>query len=297
MLIAWANPDDLREQDENARVMPQEMLNQLAVNIKRRGMIESLPYCAATERGVEIVSGHHRVLAAKAACLKEIPILLDMSGLSRSAIAAKQLGHNNIAGTDDADVVRRIVAKIQDVNDMLEAYLPKTLNVEPAPVDLDKLLAPHVKFEWKTVTLIFLPHQFTQFKEFADSLAGSHDLIGVTTLPWFKPFVEAMTKYGRFKGVIALGMVVAALTQLAKQEMAAGLTVEELFNDQGELKEAWVPLAAVIGTEEIPTTAAVVLRKALDQMLADGTITKKNLWQGVEYLAAEWLAGAPKAMG
>lgn len=80
--MARVDPSSLREQDLNARTMPREKFNQLVENVKRRGQLEELPYCAETEKGIEIVSGHHRVRAAKNAGLETIPVLLDRSGLS-----------------------------------------------------------------------------------------------------------------------------------------------------------------------------------------------------------------------
>lgn len=53
----------IREQDINARIMKNEMQRQLTDNIKKRGQLESLPFCALTEDGnrIEIISGHHRI--------------------------------------------------------------------------------------------------------------------------------------------------------------------------------------------------------------------------------------------
>jgi hypothetical protein len=54
-------PSALREQDVNARSMPKAMFERLAQTIGRDKRLESLPLCDKTERGLEIVSGHHRV--------------------------------------------------------------------------------------------------------------------------------------------------------------------------------------------------------------------------------------------
>lgn len=291
MVIALANPDLLREQDENARVMEGEMFNQLVVNLKRRGLPESLPYCVATERGVEIVSGHHRVRAARAAGMTEVPIILDRSGLTRSQIVAKQLAHNNLAGFDDKDVLRRRVAHISEVDDLLEAYLPKDLNVEPAPVDLDKLLAPRVTFDWKILTFTFLPHQFEQVKALSEALVGAHDLVGLALIEQFQPLIPALGKYSRFKNVTAVGMIVAVLIQQALQAISEGGTLAELVREDGKpLRTGWVELEALLGTARVPSDVAVVIQRALEAMLAAKVITRKNLWQALELWAADYLA-------
>src|SRR2546427_679740 len=81
----------LREQDVNARSMPKAMFERLSQTIARDKRLESLPLCAKTESDFEIISGHHRTRAATAAGLSELFVLVDVTGLSRSQIAAKQL--------------------------------------------------------------------------------------------------------------------------------------------------------------------------------------------------------------
>src|SRR5437667_8151464 len=98
-------PSALREQDVNARSMPKAMFERLAQTIARDKRLESLPLCAKTERGLEIVSGHHRLRAATAAGVIELFALVDVTGLSRSQIAAKQLAHNSIEGEDNEQLL------------------------------------------------------------------------------------------------------------------------------------------------------------------------------------------------
>ncbi len=58
-LELWkVHPSFLREQDVNARAMPKAMFERLAQTIARDKRLESLPLCAKTERGLEIISGH-----------------------------------------------------------------------------------------------------------------------------------------------------------------------------------------------------------------------------------------------
>lgn len=86
MCIAKCSLDSLREQDINARIMDDAKFNQLVANIEKRGTLEQLPYCVLTDRGVEIVSGHHRTRAARAAGLDHVNVLLDRTKLIRSSI-------------------------------------------------------------------------------------------------------------------------------------------------------------------------------------------------------------------
>lgn len=131
LVIAKVNIDFVKEQDINARIMKNEMQDQLTQNIKKRGQLESLPFLVLSNGRLEIVSGHHRIKSARAAGIKELIAIIDVSGLTRSQIAAKQLAHNAIAGFDDESTLREICKMITDVDDMLESYIGKEIMEEP----------------------------------------------------------------------------------------------------------------------------------------------------------------------
>ena len=123
-LELWkVHPSSLREQDVNARSMPKAMFERLAQTIARDKRLESLPLCAKTERGLEIISGHHRVRAATAAGISEMFVLVDVTGLTRSQIAAKQLAHNAIEGQDNEQLLAEIYRQIEDAESKLEAFI------------------------------------------------------------------------------------------------------------------------------------------------------------------------------
>ena len=159
LIIAKVPLTSLREQDINARIMKNEMQKQLTDNIRKRGQLESLPFCALVDGKIEIISGHHRIRSAKdSGVINEIYVILDVTGLTRSQIAAKQLAHNAISGFDDQSTLKEIVKLIDDVDDMLESYIGKDILGEPL-AELEKLLSPTVEYDWKNIVFTFLPHQ------------------------------------------------------------------------------------------------------------------------------------------
>jgi hypothetical protein len=99
------NVDETIEQDLNARAQPKEMFERLTATIGKDGRLEALPFLAQTQRGLEIVSGHHRVRAARAADVTDIYGVVDVTNLTRDQIAAKQLAHNAISGYDDTQII------------------------------------------------------------------------------------------------------------------------------------------------------------------------------------------------
>lgn len=128
LVIAKVKLTDFREQDINARIMKTEMQKQLTDNIKKRGQLESLPFCALIDGKIEIISGHHRIRSAKdSGVLTELFVILDTTGLRRSQVAAKQLAHNAISGFDDQSTLKEIAKMIDDVDDMLESYIGKDI--------------------------------------------------------------------------------------------------------------------------------------------------------------------------
>jgi hypothetical protein len=216
---------DLHEQDINARIMEPAMFAQLVANIKKRGQLESLPFCAvpAGKDHIEIVSGHHRARAASAAGLKRIPCIVDRSGLNRSQVIAKQLAHNAISGFDDQDTLKRLAAMITDVDLRLESWVAAEAKFPTSEQNREdiKLLAPRLDVEWKTVTLTFLPHQLDDFKALIDALEGTQDLVAAAPLDCFEAFVKALSGVSRIKDIRNAGTVIALLTRIALEQIQA----------------------------------------------------------------------------
>lgn len=155
--LMYVAVDDCREQDINAQSMPKAMFDQLVSNIKESGAPESIPLLAKTEQGLEIISGHHRVRASRAAGLK-MTLAFVYEELSRSRIHSKQLAHNSIHGASDPELVKRIWERITDVQARFEAFIdPRQFDtIKPVsfkPVDVDMTATA------KTVLFIFLPTQ------------------------------------------------------------------------------------------------------------------------------------------
>lgn len=59
-----------------------------------------------------------------------------------------------------------------------------------------------------------------------------------------------------------------------------------------EGQEDWVTLRSLFGTAKIPGDIADLLKAVIEKMTASGDIGDKNKFQALEYMAAEYLAGA-----
>ncbi len=226
--LRYVRFSDLHEQDLNAQVMQPAEFERLVENIRTRGALESIPYAAQPpgQRYAEIVSGHHRVRAAIVAGISEGWVMVDTSPLTRSQITAKQIAHNQLVGRSDEAILRQLLERIDNVDDLLETGLQA--DMLPGPdIDHTALNTPHADFEWRTVTLTFLPHQMDSFTELVARLDGQQDMVGVAPVELFDAFARALMAFQRFKDVRSVGTAVAILTRMALEAVAAGQETDE----------------------------------------------------------------------
>lgn len=211
---------DLKEQDVNAHVMGSAMFERLAENIRREGQLESVPYCAQPngQGPIEIISGHHRIRAARAAGMTHVVVLVDRAARTRSQIIAKQLAHNALVGNDDPELVRRLVSQIKNVDDLLatglnQEFLPNQDNFTMT------LFTPHADFQWRYCSFTFLPHQMDQLKELARRSTEHSDVVMVGREEQFEKFLVAVGEFARRRQVVSAGTAIAMLTDMALKEI------------------------------------------------------------------------------
>jgi len=284
-LELWkVHPSTLREQDVNARSMPKAMFERLAQTIARDKRLESLPLCAKTERGLEIISGHHRVRAATAAGISEMFVLVDVTGLTRSQIAAKQLSHNSIEGEDNAQLLAEIYRQIEDAESKLEAFIDQKLDIELPKVKIEGL---DVEIDFKTVLLIFLPRvkeRLDHALEYIRSTGQRLDGVYIASESDYSPLEKAVRKINEEYDVRVVADAIGKMADLALQ--ACGVSVED--PERVHLKD-------IFGTAWLPKEAGSVIRDAVQKMVKAGDIGQTNRWQALEYWAAEYINGPTKA--
>ena len=181
------------EQPTNARAMSSDAFNQLTTTIQRQNRLESMPLAAWKENRLELISGHHRVRAARKAELTEIWVLVDVTEMDRDFIRAKQLAHNSIQGEDNADIVAQIFMEIDSAEARIEAFIEPDMS----KLDTDVRLATRdleVQFEAKVVTLLFLPPQHTVFKKAIEMLCGEEDDVFLATREEYDLLIDTVGK-------------------------------------------------------------------------------------------------------
>lgn len=277
---------DLKERDVNAQVVSPRHMERLAENIRIRGQIESLPYVSWPNREgtPEIISGHHRSRAARLAGVDVIPVLVDTQPMTASTKTAKAIAHNEIHGTPDEQILAQMVASIDNVDDLLMTGLPE--DQLPTPDDDDTQLGlPNAEFDWRLVTLLFLPRQLAQFESAMDTLDKHSELVGVAPREDFEEFSRQVIDYGRSLNIRSVATAIAAIIAIARRE------VELAKGDGVRPDSTWTRTAELVGPA-MPPDAADVVREAVDKMRAAGEVPDDAPWAALEKLAADWLAGA-----
>lgn len=224
------------------------------------------------------MSGHHRIKAAREAGIKEIPILLDITGLSKSQIAAKQLAHNNISGFDDPDMLKEISKLITDVDDMLESYYSEAYEVPN--VEMDSFVHIKSDLEFRQISLVFLDHQVEDFGKFMRELEQRPDYIGVARNDQFDEFCRELKKTQKVMDVKNISAAVDAMIGICN----------EFYNANGYARnENYVSVSKILGGNTCSKSAGDTIKKAVTKVVKDGNADSK--WKAMEYIAERYLNG------
>ena len=131
--------------------------------------------------------------------------------------------------------------------------------------------------------LTFLPRLKEKFERavaFLKENVGRHDEVYLAAEADFQPYSNALKRIAAEYQVLIIADILAKMADLAMVQM--GQPVEDPER---------VALRDLFGQSFIPKAAAEVVRQALEKMQLAGDIGEKNHWQGLELMAAEYLAG------
>jgi len=213
MSIWKGHPDALREQDKNARVMDKNLFDRLKSNISKEKRLESLPLCAKRNDRFEIVSGHHRIRAARMAGLDTIFWICPMEEMTKGQIKSKQLAHNAIEGEDDLQTLREIYLEIEDLELRMETGInPLDLDIPEMGVIKNESL--DIMFDYKQVTLLFLPSGCEKFLTLLDHV--SEDIVGVAPREEYEKIAIALRKVSACEDIRNLTAVFQKIAEIVE---------------------------------------------------------------------------------
>ena len=195
--------------EKNARFMRAEQYQRLVSNVKRDGCLTSVPFAVKNagstgspqgERYL-ILSGNHRVQAAKDAGLSEILVLYSARELTPAQQRAIQLSHNAIAGQNDLAILRELYDEINDVALKEYSGLDDVLLGRMEPPNLDPLSEKGL--EYRIVSIAFLPDEVERAQKlFAKVLEqATGDVTWINRYADYDRFLNALTAAKAAAGV------------------------------------------------------------------------------------------------
>jgi hypothetical protein len=174
-----------------------------------------------------MISGHHRLRAAMAAGMDHILVYL-YDELPEDRVYSKQLAHNQIFGTSDAELIKRVWDRIEDVQAKFEAFVdPRDLDV-PDPVsftqvdvDLDALS--------KTILVTFLNTQYTDWSAIIEEILPSGDIdeMYLADREGDDAFAAAVGRVREDLDIVSIPTAIAEMTKLVTEALDARRAEQE----------------------------------------------------------------------
>jgi len=213
-------PGDLRPADKNAHFMTGQMFQQLVANIKRDGGLTSIPFCWRDEKGTtHILSGHHRVDAAKDAGQEWIMILYTDRKLSRQEQIAIQLSHNSIFGQDEPSILRDLWVELTSLDMKAYSGLDDQVMNSYAPIKIDTLGEKDITFQ--EVVLTFFPSEIERLEGVIKRLAAHKRQRYAAPLEQFDRFIDRMMDFKEATGIYNSATAVLAMLDIVEEWLAA----------------------------------------------------------------------------
>lgn len=280
--------DKLELLKRNARYMEDATYRRLVANIRKDGCLSSVPFCVKQDDGTfKVISGNHRVQAARDAGLTEVLILYTDEKMTSAEMLSRQLSHNAKEGKDDPLMLREIYEEINDVdwkeytglNDDQIRELEKLVQMTINPVGM----------AYSIISMLFVQseaeHLDEVFQAIQKDLAGKDDAVYLNRLEDYNRLLLAMEEvkgaYGIRNNAVAL-MLVLDVYESHKDDV-----LRDAFEERKE--NEWINLSLITGSNQVPIESAKVIQRAIETMLSRKEVRATNKWQALEYMAAEYL--------
>lgn len=191
--LGVATPEDMRPADVNAHFMSKRVYDQLVANIKRDGNLATLPFCwHDAGGGIHILSGHHRIDAARDAGVTALLYLYTDGVLSADERTAIQISHNALVGEDDLVILKRQWESIASLEARLYSGLDDERFKSFDPITLGAFNEKDIRFE--TIELLFLPAEIERITEIVKKLGKSKRVRFVGHVDQYDALADALMR-------------------------------------------------------------------------------------------------------
>lgn len=307
--IIEIDPRRLRLLSINARFMPHEVFQRLVANIKRDGVLTQIPfawhvhsddtaeplYDDEGEPIYEVIGGNHRTKAAIEAGLDTIHCIVTEEYLEPQHRIAMQLSHNAIEGEDDPSTLRHLYSQLSVDWRKYSGLDDKTLQLLQS-VQIESLGEANLSFQ--TMAIMFLPDELEQVREVFERARKTVRADDLYLAPFaaYDTFMDTLDIIGasyNVKNIAATLMAMLALVERHFTELQEGWTT-----DHGESKHSnLVPLAAIFGSTKVPARVALVVQRAVQQLIEQQDIDPLTRWAALETWAYASLGEEPPKKG
>lgn len=237
-----------------------------------------------------IVDGEHRWRGGKVLGYNEIPIVITPMTAAQAMIAT--LRHNRAHGNEDHDLVAEILRDLSAMGEIDWAQDSLMYDDDELARILDEaeaVIAELPEVERPTPGPYRPPEMVSE--------RNLDDDPGQESREGWKPVERTSPEADPNEDLFRVSVVLEGEDAKAAREVLAGGAPEaiaKLVREQAgierELAETgWVSIDSILGSRMVPAEAAKVIVEALDLLETRGDITPKNRWQGLEFIAAEFL--------
>jgi hypothetical protein len=223
-----ATPGDLKPAPKNARFMRRETFARLTENIRQDGNLSSLPFCWWDGAQYWILSGHHRVDAARAAGIEHVLFLYTDRGLTSSERAAIQLSHNALVGEDNLATLRELYEAIDSFDGKRysgvdDITLRRFVEVSPSTFQ-------DAGLEFEEVVLLFMPHEIERVDEVVAKLREYSGMaVYAADMADWERFWETLLRFKEVRNIQNSATAILAMVDLVSEWME---------KDSGDVGEA-----------------------------------------------------------
>jgi len=161
-----------------------------------------------------IISGHHRVRAARKAMILNIPCLVIEREMSTDEIVSKQLSHNSLTGFDDKQVLKALYDEIQNIDFKIASGLTdQEINFDLDAVSIDDI---KLNLDYELINILFLAKHTEKFEEVINSLAPEAKIY-LADKEDFNRFAETVRKVSARDNIKNVGTIMVRMMDIVEE--------------------------------------------------------------------------------
>lgn len=286
--VVKMDPKAIKLLDVNARYMRHEVFQRLVENVKADGdLLGNTPFAWALHDDstqqlkpdadgnpvYEVLSGNHRVKAARQAGLPEITLEVTDDYLPPDRRKAIQLSHNALVGEDDPAVLKTLYTEIGDVQLKIYSGLDDATLKVMDNVSIAALGEANLDFQ--TVSMTFLPDELDQINtvwEAAKKEAAGSKGVWLTRMADYDKALDAIEAACMAAGVRNTATALLIVLEVFSRHIDDLVPYYLDADGEPEQPSRRVPIQTLIGDDGIRASTASKLQEAINRLQGRGDI-------------------------